>query len=167
MGRSIVSLLLNVLAVSTAVVDAGVLVKKQAPPTTLPTNWSYKGCYTDGINGRTLRSSASNGADMTAAKCIAYCGARGYSLAGTEYSNVSFGTASDMTWLEMLTWSRNATVEMPSRTAEAQPIPAVTCPVVVMLEKHAVVPIVCPSTRRQPLPAILQPLQPVPLAGDL
>jgi hypothetical protein len=89
MGRSIVFLLLNVLAVSTVVVDAGVLVKKQAPPTTLPTNWGYKGCYTDGVNGRTLKNSASAGADMTAAKCIAYCGARGYSLAGTEYSNVS------------------------------------------------------------------------------
>lgn len=87
MGRFIASLL-NVLAVSTVVVDAGVLVKKQAPPTTLPTNWSYKGCYTDGVNGRTLRSSASAGDDMTAAKCIAYCGARGYSLAGTEYSKV-------------------------------------------------------------------------------
>ncbi|KAF2677059.1 WSC-domain-containing protein, partial [Lentithecium fluviatile CBS 122367] len=56
----------------------------------LPTNWSYKGCYTDGVNGRTLRSSATAAADMTAAKCIAYCGVRGYSLAGTEYSNECF-----------------------------------------------------------------------------
>jgi len=90
MGRSIISIFLNVLALSTAVVDAGILVKKQAPPTTLPTSWSYKGCYTDGVNGRSLRSSQSAGDDMTAAKCIAYCGARGYPLAGTEYSNVSF-----------------------------------------------------------------------------
>lgn len=88
MGRSLVSFFINVLAVSTTVVDAGVVVKRQAPPTTLPTSWSYKGCYTDGVAGRTLRSSATAGADMTAAKCIAYCGARGYSLAGTEYSNV-------------------------------------------------------------------------------
>jgi hypothetical protein len=89
MDRSLFSFIINVLVVSTAVVDAGVVVKRQAPPTTLPTNWSYKGCYTDGVDGRTLRSSATAGADMTAAKCIAYCGARGYSLAGTEYSNVS------------------------------------------------------------------------------
>jgi hypothetical protein len=88
MGPSLLSFVINVLAVSSAVVDAGVVVKRQAPPTTLPTSWSYKGCYSDSVDSRTLRSGVIAGDDMTAAKCIVSCGARGYSLAGTEYGNV-------------------------------------------------------------------------------
>ncbi|KAF2475916.1 uncharacterized protein BDR25DRAFT_165803, partial [Lindgomyces ingoldianus] len=62
------------------------LHKRQLPPTTLPDGWSYKGCYTDDVGTRSLRSAVSGGDDMTAAVCIAYCAGKGYKLAGTEYS---------------------------------------------------------------------------------
>lgn len=93
MGRPIVNLLLNGLLGAVVLVQAGVVDKRQSPPSTLPDNWSYKGCYTDSVAARTLKSSGTAGNDMSAAECIAYCGVRGYALAGTEYSTVSVSLA--------------------------------------------------------------------------
>lgn len=62
------------------------LYARQSPPTTLPDNWSYKGCYTDDVASRSLQSAATTGDGMTAEVCITFCTGRGYSLAGTEYS---------------------------------------------------------------------------------
>ncbi|ORY16519.1 hypothetical protein BCR34DRAFT_445361, partial [Clohesyomyces aquaticus] len=59
---------------------------RQSPPNALPDNWSYKGCYTDDVANRSLRSAATGGDGMTAEVCIAFCSASGYKFAGTEYS---------------------------------------------------------------------------------
>ena len=90
MGRPIFAWIVRLL-VTVGTVEAVAMVRRQEPPTTLPENWSYKGCYMDSVAARTLRSSATGSADMSAEKCIAYCSVRGYSLAGTEYGQASRG----------------------------------------------------------------------------
>jgi hypothetical protein len=54
--------------------------------TTLPSTWTYQGCYTD-PGPRTLAGpSYANATGMTEETCIAYCNTQGYIYAGTEYS---------------------------------------------------------------------------------
>jgi hypothetical protein len=48
--------------------------------------WYYEGCYTDGVNGRTLSIGTAIAGAMTNAKCQDACRSSGYVLAGTEYS---------------------------------------------------------------------------------
>ncbi|KAK9789619.1 hypothetical protein SCARD494_08890 [Seiridium cardinale] len=52
-------------------------------PSTLPSGWSYSGCYTD--VGRTIGADSTTGNQMTAQSCISYCSSKGYPYAGTEY----------------------------------------------------------------------------------
>ncbi|KAF2740327.1 WSC-domain-containing protein [Polyplosphaeria fusca] len=56
-----------------------------APATTLPTGWTYQGCYVDSVSDRVLPWPFHSGPDITGASCIAFCGAQGYPVAGTEY----------------------------------------------------------------------------------
>lgn len=75
-------------------------------PNTLPTNWTYSGCYkfvlrafvspslqraelrySDTTNSRALTSGYySDGSAMTDESCIAYCSSNKYGIAGVEYS---------------------------------------------------------------------------------
>ena len=58
---------------------------------TLPTSWTYTGCYSDGITPRTLPVwSTFNGNTMTNQACVSFCDTAGYSMAGTEYSGQCF-----------------------------------------------------------------------------
>lgn len=57
--------------------------------------WSYYGCYSDSLkNGARVMTGiefANVGQHaVTNTKCVAYCGARGYSMAGTEYGGQCF-----------------------------------------------------------------------------
>ncbi|KLO15166.1 WSC-domain-containing protein, partial [Schizopora paradoxa] len=60
-------------------------------PSTLPSSWTSLGCYTDDVSDRTLNIiSMSDASGMTGDECISYCGGKGYSFAGTEYSQQCF-----------------------------------------------------------------------------
>ncbi|KAJ8111688.1 hypothetical protein OPT61_g5771 [Boeremia exigua] len=65
------------------------LIERQdlSPPATLPTGWSYKGCYTDAVGQRTLQGASFADGSQDAEECIAFCDDAGYSVAGTEYSS--------------------------------------------------------------------------------
>ncbi|KAK5070639.1 hypothetical protein LTR64_000314 [Lithohypha guttulata] len=55
---------------------------------TLPPNWTYRGCITDAINPRTLPKLAPYTLDnkqVTSTSCVSYCSKAGYVYAGTEY----------------------------------------------------------------------------------
>ncbi|KAK4129599.1 copper radical oxidase [Parathielavia appendiculata] len=55
-------------------------------PEDLPSGYEYQGCYTD-VPGRTINSAAyADGEDMTIESCLAFCAAKGFAYAGTEYS---------------------------------------------------------------------------------
>ena len=59
--------------------------------TDLPSGWTYKGCYFDTLTPRSLPTwSDFNGASMSNARCIAFCEAKGFSVAGTEYAGQCF-----------------------------------------------------------------------------
>ncbi len=59
--------------------------------TDLPTGWSYKGCFVDTVSPRSLPTwSNINGATLTNAKCMQFCEAKGFALAGTEYAGQCF-----------------------------------------------------------------------------
>ncbi|KAI4121761.1 MAG: hypothetical protein LQ338_006185 [Usnochroma carphineum] len=68
--------------------DASALIAKRAP--TLPTGWSYQGCYVDGVSGRILASQQPDSSTLTIENCIATCAQLGYTVAGTEYSSQCF-----------------------------------------------------------------------------
>ncbi|KAJ6479618.1 copper radical oxidase [Mycena sanguinolenta] len=61
--------------------------RRQSVPTSLPGNWTSKGCYTDGqAAGRTLTgASYTNTTGMTVQSCIAFCDSKQFVLAGVEY----------------------------------------------------------------------------------
>lgn len=65
------------------------------PATSLPGGWTYSGCSVDGLNPRSLSLAAyQSSTAMTGETCIAFCSAKGYNVAGTEYSGECFcGTA--------------------------------------------------------------------------
>ncbi|KAF7361017.1 hypothetical protein MSAN_01131900 [Mycena sanguinolenta] len=62
--------------------------RRQSVPTSLPGNWTSKGCYTDGqAAGRTLTgASYTDTTGMTVESCIAFCDGKGWVLAGVEYA---------------------------------------------------------------------------------
>ncbi|KAK6418200.1 hypothetical protein LTR95_017230, partial [Oleoguttula sp. CCFEE 5521] len=60
---------------------AGALPRAAAAPT-----WTYKGCYLDGVNSRTLGySSYSEYSIQTIQTCTTYCSNNGFNFAGLEY----------------------------------------------------------------------------------
>jgi hypothetical protein len=57
--------------------------------------WSYHGCYSDSLGNGNRALSGIEFADIgnhevTNTKCVAYCEAAGYSMAGTEYGGQCF-----------------------------------------------------------------------------
>jgi hypothetical protein len=53
----------------------------------LPAGWTYSGAYVDNLDPRPLDlAQYFDNTGMTGESCIAFCAARGYSVAGTEYS---------------------------------------------------------------------------------
>ncbi|KAJ7659257.1 copper radical oxidase [Mycena polygramma] len=62
--------------------------RRQSIPTSLPGNWTSKGCYTDGqAAGRTLTgASFTNTTGMTVESCINFCDAKNFILAGVEFA---------------------------------------------------------------------------------
>lgn len=53
--------------------------------TSLPTGWSYKGCWLDEVYGRILGYPQPEVATMTIESCVAVCKTAGYSVAGMQY----------------------------------------------------------------------------------
>jgi hypothetical protein len=53
----------------------------------LPSSWTYSGCYVDSVSSRALSSASYNSASgMTGEACVSFCISRGFPVAGTEYS---------------------------------------------------------------------------------
>lgn len=48
--------------------------------------WGYLGCGADNYYARALSGASTSQADMTNEQCIKFCGDKGFSIAGTEYS---------------------------------------------------------------------------------
>jgi hypothetical protein len=64
-----------------------------ATSSSVAAGWSYYGCYSDNLNARVLTGvtfANIGNHEVTNTKCVAYCEARGYSLAGTEYGGQCF-----------------------------------------------------------------------------
>ncbi len=57
-----------------------------APPPVLPTGWVSTGCMTDAGSIRSLAGYSFTSSSMTRELCMSTCLAKGYTLAGTEYS---------------------------------------------------------------------------------
>ncbi|KAI0102622.1 copper radical oxidase [Nemania sp. FL0031] len=57
---------------------------------TLPGTWAYRGCYTEGINGRAFMNQQPDNDELTIQSCVATCIAGGYSVAGLEYASQCF-----------------------------------------------------------------------------
>ncbi|QIW95400.1 hypothetical protein AMS68_000918 [Peltaster fructicola] len=54
----------------------------------LPTNWTYTGCYNDNQGSRTLNGPYyGDGSGMNASTCVSFCASQNYVYAGTEYSS--------------------------------------------------------------------------------
>ena len=56
----------------------------------LPTGWTYRGCYVDNANGRILNVQKPDSQTLTIESCVAACVASGYTVAGMEYSTQCF-----------------------------------------------------------------------------
>jgi hypothetical protein len=56
----------------------------------LPAGWAYKGCYTEGGNGRAFMNQQPDSQDLTIQSCVDACIASGYSVAGLEYASQCF-----------------------------------------------------------------------------
>ncbi len=54
--------------------------------TSLPSGWSYQGCYIDNANGRIFNNQQPDNAALTVESCVNKCLGLGYSVAGLEYS---------------------------------------------------------------------------------
>ena len=49
--------------------------------------WSYQGCGTDNYYSRILTGASTSDSNMTNENCVAFCGAKGFSVAGSEYAD--------------------------------------------------------------------------------
>lgn len=49
--------------------------------------WSYQGCGTDNYYARALTGASTSAPGMTNEQCVQFCGGKGFSIAGTEYSD--------------------------------------------------------------------------------
>ncbi|KAK5626387.1 hypothetical protein RRF57_002102 [Xylaria bambusicola] len=56
----------------------------------LPGSWAYRGCYTEGSNGRALNVQQQDSDDLTIESCVDICIGLGYSVAGLEYASQCF-----------------------------------------------------------------------------
>jgi hypothetical protein len=59
------------------------------PSISYPAGWSSYGCMTEATSGRALSKYSFSSSSMTPQLCMTTCQSKGYSLAGTEYSQVS------------------------------------------------------------------------------
>lgn len=57
---------------------------------TLPSGWSYKGCYAEGTTGRAFVNQQPDSQTLTVESCVSACLSLGYSVAGVEYSYQCF-----------------------------------------------------------------------------
>jgi len=57
---------------------------------TLPTGWSYSGCFVDNINGRILPYGQPDDGQVTVESCVDLCAELGYNVSGIEYSSQCF-----------------------------------------------------------------------------
>jgi len=81
------SLISSLLLASSFSVSNAASIEKRAlkVPTTLPGNWTYKGCWTD--VGRTINDAGyADAVAMTIESCISYCVGKGLQWAGVEYA---------------------------------------------------------------------------------
>jgi hypothetical protein len=85
--RSPAALLLAVLAPATSFAASIHFPRDLASGSslTLPSGWTYAGCAVDNVNPRSLSLASIYGPSNTADACIAFCAAKGYNTAGTEY----------------------------------------------------------------------------------
>ncbi|KAK2740537.1 hypothetical protein FQN57_006040 [Myotisia sp. PD_48] len=58
--------------------------------TGIPADWSYAGCYVDGIDGRIMAHQLPDSDDLTIESCIAGCLGAGYTVAGLQYTRQCF-----------------------------------------------------------------------------
>ena len=58
--------------------------------TSLPSGYSYKGCYVDNANGRILSSQNPDSQTLTVESCVSSCVSQGFNVAGMEYSSQCF-----------------------------------------------------------------------------
>ncbi|KAJ2980318.1 hypothetical protein NUW58_g6975 [Xylaria curta] len=56
----------------------------------LPGTWAYRGCYTEGVNGRAFINRQEDSNNLTIQSCVSTCIAAGYSVAGLEYASQCF-----------------------------------------------------------------------------
>ncbi|KAK6068607.1 WSC domain-containing protein [Seiridium cupressi] len=56
----------------------------------LPEPWSYKGCYTEGSNGRAFLNQQPDSQTLTIESCVEACVGLGYGVAGMEYASQCF-----------------------------------------------------------------------------
>jgi hypothetical protein len=59
-------------------------------PTTIPTGWTYKGCYVDGPGYRIMGFQQADSSSQTVASCSSKCASLNYTIAGMEYSSQCF-----------------------------------------------------------------------------
>jgi hypothetical protein len=60
------------------------LVPRELPPSSsLPSGWTYVGCYVDSVSDRALDYGYQSVDYQSGEQCIRYCEARGYGVAGT------------------------------------------------------------------------------------
>ncbi|KAI1735018.1 copper radical oxidase [Xylaria scruposa] len=56
----------------------------------LPGTWAYRGCYTEGSNGRAFSVQQPDSQDLTIQSCVNTCISAGYGVAGLEYASQCF-----------------------------------------------------------------------------
>jgi hypothetical protein len=77
-------------ATSTTATPTASVPSSTTIPVTLPTGWSYAGCYVDGAQGRIFSTQEPDSSSNTIESCIATCSSLGYTIAGLEYSSQCF-----------------------------------------------------------------------------
>lgn len=60
------------------------------PLSNIPGNWTYRGCYIDGPNGRILNAQQPDSSQLTIESCVQTCASLGMTVAGMEYSAQCF-----------------------------------------------------------------------------
>jgi hypothetical protein len=71
---------------SASVVSSSVVSLTTPSATGFPPNWTYYGCYVDGLNGRILNHQQPDSAVNTLQLCVQTCANLGYTIAGAEYA---------------------------------------------------------------------------------
>jgi hypothetical protein len=89
------TLVTSYVSLTTLIVTTVTLPAPSASGTSSPVaaGWSYDGCFSDNLNSRVLTGiefANIGNHEVTNTKCVAYCAAAGYSMAGTEYGGQCF-----------------------------------------------------------------------------